>query len=77
MPRITPIRMPERASGHLARVHCSGSEEVPATAWFAGGVVNRDPNWPVGGTQREAFVGVRQRTRSLSAPASTLRMAGL
>ena len=78
MPRVTPIRTPERASDHLARVHRYGSEAPPVTAWFGAGAVAKGLSGPVDGAHPQAFVvGAYQRTTPLSAPSSTLRMEGL
>ena len=75
---VTPIRTPERASDHLACVHRYGGEALPVTAWFGAGAAAKGLSGPVDGAHREAFVvGVRQRTTSLSAPSSTLRMEEL
>ena len=78
MLRITPIRTPERASDHLARGHRYGAEEPPVTAWFGAGAAAKGLSGPVDGAHPQAFaVDVCQRTTSLSAPSSTLRMEGL
>ena len=75
---ITPIRTPERASDHLARVHRYGAEEPPVTAWFGAGAAAKGLSGPVDGAHPEALVvGTCRRTTSLSAPSSTLRMEGL
>ena len=63
---ITPIRTPERASDHLARVHRHGGEEPPVTAWFGTGAAVKGLSGPVDGARLEAFVaGIRQRTAPL------------
>ena len=76
MLRITPIRTPERASGHwrasIAMAVKSSQHGLVRCRCSRQGL-----SGPVGGAQREAFVDLRQRTTSLSAPASTLRMEGL
>jgi hypothetical protein len=78
MLRITPIRTPERASDHLARVHRYGAEEPPVTAWFGAGAAAKGLSGPVDGAPPQAFVvGACQRTTPLSAPSSTLRMEEL
>jgi hypothetical protein len=74
MPRVTPIRTPERASDHLARVHRHGGETPPVTAWFGADAAAKGLSAPVDGAPPQAFVDVRQRTTSLSAPSSTLRI---
>ena len=77
MPTVTPIRTPVRASDHLARVHCHGGEAPPVTVWFGADAAVKGLNAPVDGAPPQAFVDVRQRTTSLSAPSSTLRMEEL
>ena len=75
---ITPIRTPERASDHLARVHRHGGEEHPVTARFGAGAAAKGLSGPVDGMHLEAVVAhLRQRTTPLSAPSSTLRMEAL
>ena len=55
MLRITPIRTPERASDHLARVHRYGAEEPPVTAWFGAGAAAKGLSGPVDGAQLETL----------------------
>src|SRR6188508_2345365 len=65
MLRITPIRTPERASDHLARVHRYGAEEPPVTAWFGAGAAAKGLSGPVDGAQLETLLDGRidERTR--------------
>ena len=75
---ITPIRTPERASDHLARVHRYGAEEPPVTAWFGAGAVAKGLSGPVDGAHPQAFVartrqaGQRTLTHSPSIDGSTV-----
>ena len=59
MLRITPIRTPERASDHLARVHRYGAEEPPVTAWFGAGAAAKGLSGPVDGAQLETLLDGR------------------
>jgi hypothetical protein len=78
MPTVTPIRTPVRASDHLAHVHCHGGEAPSVTAWFGADAAAKGLSGPVDGAHPQAFVvGACQRTTSLSAPSSTLRMEEL
>ena len=56
---ITPIRTPERASDHLARVHRYGAEEPPVTAWFGAGTAATGLSGPVDGAQLETLLDGR------------------
>ncbi len=62
---ITPIRTPERASDHLARVHRYGGEEPPVTAWFGAGAAAKGLSGSVDGAQLETLLDGRidERTR--------------
>ena len=62
---ITPIRTPERASDHLARVHCYGGEAPPVTAWFGAGAAAKGLSGPVAGDHLETLLDGRidERTR--------------
>ena len=56
---ITPIRTPERASDHLARVRCYGGEAPPVTAWFGAGAAAKGLSGPVDGAQLETLLDGR------------------
>ena len=59
MLRITPIRTPERASDHLARVHRYGGDASPVTAWFGAGAAAKGLSGPIDGAQLETLLDGR------------------
>ena len=75
MPRATPIRTPERASNHLARVQHYGDEVPPVTAWFGVGAAIKGLSGPVDGAHLEAR-RLSRATASITRRERATRQAG-
>ena len=75
MPMVTPIRTPERASDHLARVHHYGGEAPPVTAWFGAGAAAKDLSGPGDNAHLEAR-RLSRATASITQRERASRQAG-
>jgi hypothetical protein len=75
MPRVTPIRTPERASDHLARVHRHGGETPPVTAWFGAGAAAKGLSGPGNNAHLEAR-RLSRATASITQRERASRQAG-
>ena len=75
MPRVTPIRTPERASDHLACVHRYGGEALSVMAWFGAGAAAKGLSGPVDGAHLEAR-RLSRATASITRRERATRQAG-